>query len=112
MWVAIGKVHSGCSLYAEVQSIRCTTRTPGSPLHTVYALTFAVFVDQQPSAKDSSRENLDHLGLARVCVCKTIASQKCKKKNDGDSLGQRDMQLRTSTEATDYINTTRIQRKR
>ena len=32
-------------------------------------------------------------------------------KNKGDSLGQLDMQLRTSTGAIDYINTTRIQRK-
>ena len=60
MWIAIGKVHSRCSLYAEVQSIRCTTRTPWPPLHTVqHALTFVVFVDQQPSAKASSHENLD-----------------------------------------------------
>ena len=44
-----------------------------------------------------------------VCACKMIASQKCK--NGNNSLGQLHMQLRTSPEAIDYINTTKIQRK-
>ena len=62
----------------------------------VYALTFAglkflVFLDQQPSAKISSRENLDQSGNESA-VCKMIASQKCK--YCGDLLWQHDMQLR------------------
>ena len=67
-------------------------------------MTFAmVFADQQPSVKVSSHENLDQSGNESV-------SQKCK--NGSDSLGQLEIQLSTAPEAIDYINTTKIQRKR
>ena len=56
----------------------------------------------------SSWENLDQSETS--LRCKTIASQKCK--NGGHSLGQLAIQVRASTEAIDYINTTKIQRKR
>jgi len=82
--------------------------------NTVYALTFAGLNFRGFRGSAAIRESFIprkfRLVWQRVCVCKTIASQ--KRKNGGDSLGQREMQLRTSTEAIDYINTTRIQRKR
>ena len=67
------------------------------------------FADQQPSAKVSSHEKLDQSGNASVGI-KQLHHKNAK--NGGDSRGQLYMQLRTSTEAIDCINMTRIQRKR
>ena len=79
--------------------------------HAVISTSFPLCLIRSSAAirKVSSHENVDQSGNESV-VCKMIASQKCK--NDSDSLGQLDMQLRTSTEAFDYINMTRIWRKR
>ena len=65
-----------------------------------------VFIDQQPFRKVSSHKNLDQSGNESAFV-RQLNHKNCK--NGSNSLGQRnDMQLRTSTKAIEYINTTRI----
>jgi len=62
----------------------------------------------QPSRKSFILQKVRSV-WQQVGVCKMIASQECK--SGSNFLGQFDMQLRTSTAAIDYINTTRIQKK-
>ena len=113
-------------------NVRQTRRQPIQTVvnlpYTVYALifvglNFCIFADQQPSAKVSSRKNLDQSDIDRVC--KTVESQTCKMVKNGGKpsiycicfnfrgvkLSRFHMQLRTATKAIDYINATRIQRK-
>ena len=82
-------------------------------IYTVYVLTFTGLNFRGFRGSAAIRESFIPQKFRpvwqRVCVCKMIVSQM---QNGGDSLGQLDMQLRTSTKAIDCINATRIQRKR
>ena len=75
-------------------------------LNTICALTFTGLNFRGFCGSAAIHESLSPWKFRPVCICKAIASQKCK--NGGDLLGQLDMQLRTSTKAIDYINMTRI----
>ena len=64
-------------------------------------------MDRQPSTKVSSHENLDQSGNVSAFV-RRLRHKMQKWRRFARVIY---MQLRTSTEAIDYINTTRIPRK-
>ena len=69
--------------------------------YTVYVLTFVGLsfygFRGSPAIHESFIPRKFRPVWQQVCVSKMIVSQKCK--NGGDSLGQLDIELRTSTEA-------------